>query len=68
MQPNTFFSRYFGLISGALLLILGLFIILTRPHQNKTLAWFMVIYGTVRLGLAIYTAFLRKNTPNDPTA
>ncbi|MFZ4754199.1 MAG: hypothetical protein ACOYLG_12710 [Chitinophagaceae bacterium] len=59
-NPSPKFN-YFGIISGALLLILGLYIVLSKTHQNKGLAWFLVVYGAFRLGLAIYTIYFRKN-------
>ncbi len=58
-RANAFSSKI-GLISGALLLALGLWIIFTRPDANKAIAYFMVVYGAFRLGLAIYANFLRK--------
>ncbi len=54
------FSSKLGLITGALLVALGLWLIFSRPDSNKAIAYFMVVYGAFRLGLAVYANFLRK--------
>ncbi|MBK7689914.1 MAG: hypothetical protein IPK62_07560 [Bacteroidetes bacterium] len=54
------FSSKLGLITGALLVALGLWLIFYRADSNKAIAYFMVIYGAFRLGLAVYANFLRK--------
>lgn len=54
------FSSKLGLITGALLMALGFWLIFYRTDSNKAIAYFMVVYGAFRLGLAIYANFLRK--------
>ena len=62
------FSSKIGLVTGALLVGLGLWMIFMRPDSNKAIAYFMVVYGAFRLGLAVYANFLRKkNTDNTET-
>ena len=62
-RPNsTTMSTKIGLVTGALLLALGLWMLIYRTNANKTIAYFMVVYGAFRLGLAIYANFLRKKS------
>ena len=58
-KANVFSSKI-GLVTGALLVALGLWMIFYKPDSNKTIAYFMIVYGAFRLGLAVYANFLRK--------
>jgi uncharacterized membrane protein len=60
-KANAFSSKI-GLITGALLLGLGLWMLLYKTDANKAIAYFMIVYGAFRLGLAVYANFLRKKS------
>lgn len=63
MEDNSKkFSRNasLGLITGTLLLGLGIFALITRPEGSKILPVFMVVYGLIRLGFSGYTMYKRK--------
>ncbi|MCC7031014.1 MAG: hypothetical protein IT257_11970 [Chitinophagaceae bacterium] len=60
-KANAFSSKI-GLITGALLLALGVWMLMYKPDANKAIAYFMIVYGAFRLGLAIYANFLRKKS------
>jgi hypothetical protein len=67
MQMEEKSSKYawsskMGLATGALLLILGLFIFFTRPANatSRALPVFMIIYGMFRLGFSAYQLFGKK--------
>lgn len=64
-KKGNVLSSKIGLVTGALLIVLGLWIILMRPESNKTIATIMVVYGTIRLGVAVYANFLRKKTTEE---
>ncbi len=64
-RANTL-STKIGLVTGALLLILGLGLVFFKPDANKTIAYFMVVYGAFRLGLAVYANYLRKKPEANP--
>ncbi len=49
-----------GLITGTLLLGLGIYALITRPDGGKALPVFMVVYGLFRLGFSGYTMYKRK--------
>lgn len=59
-QKANVFSSKLGVITGALLMALGLWIVFYKPEANQYIAYFMIVYGAFRLGLAIYANFLRK--------
>lgn len=61
-QRASTVSTKIGLVTGALLLILGLWLLFYKTGSNKTIAYFMIVYGAFRLGLAIYANFLRKKS------
>ena len=49
-----------GLITGTLLLGLGIYALLTRPEGSKALPVFMAVYGLFRLGFSGYAMYKRK--------
>lgn len=59
-NPRPTLTSKLGIITGALLLGLGLWIVFTKPEANPYIAYFMIIYGAFRLGLALYSSYLRK--------
>lgn len=65
MNTKQAISTRIGLITGALLLILGIWLVAFKPDANKPIAYFMIVYGAFRLGLSAYATFLRSKKPND---
>lgn len=65
MEENTTkyaWSSKMGLITGALLLGLGLYAFIKSPANatSRALPVFMIIYGLFRLGFSIYQTYIKK--------
>lgn len=56
-------SSKVGLVTGAILLAIGLWIFFKKPETNKMLPYFMIIYGAFRLGHSAY--MLNKHKKNE---
>jgi uncharacterized membrane protein len=53
-------SQNLGLLTGTLLLALGIFVLYARPEANKAIPVFMIVYGLFRLCFAIYQLYFKK--------
>jgi hypothetical protein len=61
------FSRKLGLLSGPLMIVLGI-LGLTKPGNGlKGLSIFMIIFGVVRIGLSLFLIKKTKEQNNNST-